>query len=109
MAKAKEKKPEVTKSASVVLDGGDVQLPAGSFTLTKEEPGPTPEDFANAAFAASRASFMRLMPEKYRLIVSFEDQKAAYGLTKWIKLIDHEKEDDERRRKQPLRRGKIAA
>lgn len=100
----KPETPEITKSCRVVLEETKTgqRYPAGEFELTEPEPGPTMEDFANAAFRASAASFRRLMPEAYRLIVLDGAREEAYGLTKWVKLIDTKSLDEDRMRKQPI-------
>lgn len=101
--------PRITKTCKVVLDGSGRRLPVGDFTLTEKEPGPKLEDFADAAFKASRASLVRLMTPLYRLVVIDGQREEAYGLGRWIKLVDGSKEQEESKaRKQTIRKKATA-
>jgi hypothetical protein len=98
MTKASKKRddngmiPRITKTCKVVLvDNDGVRYPLGDFTLTEPEPGPSIDDFADAAFKSARASLARLMVPQYRLIVTDGDREQGYGLDRWIKLVDNQK------------------
>lgn len=96
--------PRITKTCKVVLDGPDQRIPVGEFTLTEKEPGPKLEQFADAAYKTARASLARLMTPLYKLTVIHEHGEESYGLQRWIKLVDGNKEEEERQRKQPIRK-----
>lgn len=100
--------PRVTKTCKVELDDGERRYPAGEFTLTEKEPGPTLAQFADEAFKAARASLAKLMPQRYRLVVIDGEREEAYGLQRWVKLVDNEKVYEARLAgkgpKQPIRR-----
>ena len=100
--------PRITKTCKVVLVGPDASYPVGEFTITEPKPGPTLEQFADAAFRAARSSLARLMTPYYRLVVKDGDYEEPYGLEKWIKLVDREKEREQRLegkgKKQPIRK-----
>ena len=109
--KEKQKKPEISKTCSVVLDGGGVRLPVGEFTLRKVEPGPTLADFADEAFKSARNSLNKLMVPLYRLIVIDGPKEEAYGLGRWVKLTDGEKENaavEKGRKKAPIHKRGMA-
>jgi hypothetical protein len=81
--------PRITKTCKVVLvDNDGFRYPLGDFTLTEPDPGPSIDDFADAAFKAARASLARLMVPQYRLIVIDGQREQGYGLDRWIKLVD---------------------
>lgn len=88
MGKDKEPKKDISRTARCVLDGGDVRLEMGEHTAIKPEPGPTLADIADSAFRACRASLAKLMVPRYRIIVIDGALEEAYGLDRWIKLID---------------------
>lgn len=97
--------PRITKTCKVILAATDgTRLPMGDFTLTEPEPGPTIADFADAAYKSARASLARLMTPQYTLIVIDGVIEQGFGLDGWIKLTDGSKADDERTRKQSIRR-----
>lgn len=106
---AENKLERITKTAKVRLVGNDgTNLPVGEFTLTEVDPGPTMDNFADAAFKASRASLAKLMVPQYRLVVSLDQREQGYGLERWIKLVDGTRAQEEAPRKQRIRRGKLA-
>jgi hypothetical protein len=110
--KNKPEVPKVTKSAKVVLDGGGVRMPIGEFSLEKPEPGPTQADFADAAFQSARNSLRKLMVPLYRLVVIDETGEQGFGLDRWVKLIDHTKDnvaDAKGKKKVPVHRRGVAA
>lgn len=116
MAKAKKTKeelPKVTKTARARLDGKDIpSITMGEYTITLPEPGPTPENFADAAFKANAGSLRRLMVPNYRVVVIYPSgQEYSYGLDNWIKLMDGSKQQEQNGggRKQPIRKGSKAA
>lgn len=115
MSKARKMKDDadpVTKTASVRLDGDSIKSMAlGDITLTLPDPGPTPDNFADAAFRENAGSLRRLMAPYYRIVVVYPEREYIFGLTRWIKLMDGSKEQGERMgdRKQPIRKGKQAA
>lgn len=82
----------IEKTCKVILVANDgTKLPVGNFTLSEKDPGPTLDDFADAAFASSRASLSKLMIPQYRLVVIDGKREQGYGLDRWIKLVDGEK------------------
>lgn len=89
---ARPETPLITKTCSVTLVGSDgTRLPVGDFTLTEKKPGPTIDDFADAAFKTARSSLARLMIPQYRLVVKDGEVEQGYGLERWVKLVDGEK------------------
>lgn len=88
--------PRITKTYRAVLQEIDgVRLPIGEFTLTEKEPGPTLEQFGDEAFKFARSSLAKLMPHRYRIVlIDAEGQESAYGLDRWVKLVDREKEHE---------------
>lgn len=105
---ARPELPKITKTCKVVLQEIDgVRLPIGDFTLTEKEPGPNIDQFADKGFQAARSSLAKLMPHRYRLVViDAEGIESAYGLDRWVKLVDRQKEYEIRLqgkgKKQPL-------
>jgi hypothetical protein len=102
MGKDKRKRDElgslekITRSSKVVLVGNDgTRLPVGDFTITKDDPGPTLDDFADHAFKESRASLAKLMVPQWRLVVIDGQREQGYGLDRWIKLVDGDKKQAE--------------
>lgn len=101
--------PRITKTCNVVLAASDgTRYPVGDFTLTEPEPGPTLEQFADVAFKAARASLARLMTPQYRLIVLDGEREEAYGLRRWIKLVDRSNPQYEPPAKQRIRKKAAA-
>jgi hypothetical protein len=101
--------PRITKTCKVVLDGPDQRLPIREFTLTEKEPGPVLEQFANEGFKYARASLQRLMTPAYKITVIDGEREESWNLTNWIKLVDREKEHENRAMgkgsKQPIRKA----
>lgn len=94
---AEGKIERITKTCKVVLASNDgTRYPVGDFTLTEKDPGPTIDNFADAAFKTARASLARLMTPQYRLIVIDGAIEQGYGLDRWIKLVDGRKELERR-------------
>ncbi len=101
--------PRITKTCKVVLAANDgMRYPVGEFTIEEKEPGPTMEQFADAAFKAARSSLSRLMVPQYRRIVIDGAVEAPYGLDKWIKLEDRSSQEYAPSRKQPIRKKATA-
>ena len=86
----------VTKTYTAYLQEIDgVRLLIGEISLTEREPGPTLDQFADAAFKEGRASLQKLMPHRYRIVVKdAEGIESAYGLDRWVKLVDRQKEHE---------------
>lgn len=83
----------------------------GEYTVTLPEPGPTPENMADAVFRANSGSLRRLMVPYYRVVVIYESgQEYSYSLSNWIKLMDGslKQDQDGGGRKQPIRKSKAA-
>ena len=86
---ARPEKPRITKTCQVWLVSTDgTRLPMGDVTLTEIEPGPTIDDFADAAFKNARGTLARLMVPQYRLVVVDGQVEQGFGLDRWIKLVD---------------------
>ena len=80
---------ERTRKVKLVANDGTT-LPVGDFTLTEIEPGPTNDQFADAAFKSARASLSKLMIPQYRLVVIEPNGgEQGYGLERWVKLVDN--------------------
>jgi hypothetical protein len=91
---AENKLERITKTCRVWLVGNDgLRIDMGDFELTEVDPGPTHEDFADAAYKAARASISRLMTPQYRLVVIDGQREQGYGLDRWIKLVDGREEE----------------
>lgn len=97
--------PKVTKTCRCELDGGDIVLPIGEFTLTEPEPGPKHSDFADAAFKFASASLRRLMVPRYRVVVIDGEQRIPYGLERWVKLVDRSQPDYEPKKQRVHKTG----
>jgi hypothetical protein len=106
---AENKLERISKTCAVELVGDGQTFPLGEFTLTEIDPGPTIEQFADAAFKATRASLVRLRVPMYRLVVKDGQSQQGFGLERWVKLVDGKKLQEEHARKQRIRRGKLAA
>lgn len=91
---AENKLARITKTCEVFLDGDGQRFSLGEFTLTEVDPGPKLEEFADSAFKATRASLVKLRIPMYRLVVINGQREEAYGLSRWVKLIDGSKEEE---------------
>ena len=114
MAKKKDDKEieQITKSCRCALDGDSIKrMDMGEITLTAPHPGPTPDNFADAAFRQNAGSLRKLMVPYYRVVVITPEREYSYGLDRWIKLMGGSKDEAERMgdRKQRVRRGNLAA
>ena len=94
---ARPEKPRITKTCKAVLVATDgSRYPMGDITLTEIEPGPTIDDFADAAFKNARSSLARLMTPQYRIVVIDGQVEQGFGLDRWIKLTDGNEELERR-------------
>ena len=114
MVKKKDdkEKPKVSKTCQCWLDGNTIKrMDLGEITLEMPEPGPKAENFADEAFKRFSGSLRKLMAPYYRVVVVEQEREFAFGLDRWIKLMDGSADEAERAgyRKQRVRYGKKAA